>query len=158
MTFIYSGDSESTVNLFGKVYKRETKHHLSRYTIDGKEVMFWEIKQVSKDEISIEIMDECFERTIEIKNLKQMKQEQKEYKFTKMMTLKEWKQFAKNYDPTFSKTNLKDNSGISLKDYMLTELYTNNFNNFICYAFEWGRTKEKFNYWLEISKRTKHVS
>ena len=73
-----------------------------------------------------------------------MKPKQKiiEYKHTDKMSLKEWKQFAKNYR----------NEGLSIKQFLI--IHENiRFAGFISYAFTWCFTKQGHDYWYKISKR-----
>ena len=74
-----------------------------------------------------------------------------EFRYTHYMTLKEWKQFKKNYE------NDGDNKNISIKEYI--EFYNNSsFGLFISLAFEWKNTPEGYEYWDNIYYRTEPLN
>lgn len=76
----------------------------------------------------------------------------KHYPHTNMMTLKEWKQFVKNYESY----NFMSYSKLPLKDYLLKHENLS-FDFLIGNAFRWKVTPQKHKYWEKISLRTKPV-
>ena len=73
------------------------------------------------------------------------------HKFTNWMTLEEWKQFVYNYKTFLSRD--KD----FLKRYLLDPSNNKCFEVFIGGAFDWSKTPQGCDYWVEISFRIKPV-
>ncbi len=74
-----------------------------------------------------------------------------DFKYLHYMTLKEWKQFVKNYDPEYFGTE-----GMDIKTYINS---ANNYS-FMCFimnAFQWNKSPQDWDYWDNISYRTKPV-
>ncbi len=79
------------------------------------------------------------------------------YPHTKMMTLKEWKEFVNNFNPTEPWHEFIGQNPTEIKEYLIK------FNDLSFYllirdAFGWANSTQGFDYWYEISERTKPVS